>query len=210
MRLPKSASLRSAVQAYNADPNVTVAEFQLKKDYNDADVVLRWRTLSENGNAGFQVQQRAPDASSFEDLSGTFVESEAPGGTSTQEIQYSARLEDLAPSCHTLRLKQVDIDDQTSFSRTVEVEVPAHFALSAPYPNPFDESTQLDLTVPEAQHVTASVYNVLGQRVRILFDDRVEVAQTLCLKASSLASGLYLIRAEGDTFQEVRQVTLVC
>ena len=43
--------------------------------------------------------------------------------------------------------------------------IPAKFALSDNFPNPFNPSTTMEIAVPKAGLVTASIYNILGQRV---------------------------------------------
>jgi hypothetical protein len=55
------------------------------------------------------------------------------------------------------------------------------------------------------------VYNLLGQRVRTLFEGRLRAGneRTFAFEAGSLPSGLYLCRVKGETFTAARRVTLV-
>ncbi len=48
--------------------------------------------------------------------------------------------------------------------------MPASFAISANYPNPFNPSTNIDYQLPGPAEVQLTVYNVLGQRVRTLIN----------------------------------------
>ncbi len=88
--------------------------------------------------------------------------------------------------------------------------VPETFGLAAAYPNPFESQTTLRLDVPEAAHVTVTVYDALGRRVAVLLDEEVE-AQThrVVFDASALGSGVYLVRAAGAGATAVQRVTLV-
>jgi hypothetical protein len=90
-------------------------------------------------------------------------------------------------------------------------EVPEAYTLTAPHPNPFNPQTQFTLSVPEAQHVTVEVYNLLGRRVDVLHDGRLEAEQsyTFTFEAANEPSGIYLIRIIGKAFTATRRVTLL-
>ena len=92
-----------------------------------------------------------------------------------------------------------------------EAEAPQDGVLSAAYPNPFNPTTSFTLTVNEAQMVTIEVFNVLGQRVRVLFEGDLEphIAHSFTFEAGDLPTGIYLYRAEGRTFNATRRVTLL-
>lgn len=82
------------------------------------DVLLEWETASETNNAGFYVQQKDAETNQFEDH--TFVKSQAEGGTSTQSQSYQHRIENLDAGPHTFRLRQVDVDGNTTFSEALD------------------------------------------------------------------------------------------
>ena len=67
----------------------------------------------------------------------------------------SYRVEDLDPSRHVFRLKQIDFDGTFEHHPEVEVfvELPGTYALSGAYPNPFNPETQVTLMVAVAQQV---------------------------------------------------------
>jgi len=74
--------------------------------------------------------------------------------------------------------------------------MPTDFAVAAAYPNPFNPSTTVSLTLPEAVDVNVTVFNVNGLLVAELANGRMAAGQhNLTLNASGLASGLYFIRA---------------
>jgi len=66
------------------------------------------------------------------------------------------------------------------------------------YPNPFNPSTQIQFNLPADGPVRLAVYNLLGQRVRLLVDSANLSAGThqVMFEASDLASGTYLYRLE--------------
>ncbi|PSQ63697.1 MAG: hypothetical protein BRD25_04280, partial [Bacteroidetes bacterium QH_1_61_8] len=93
----------------------------------------------------------------------------------------------------------------------VQIELSKAYDLSAPRPNPFSERATLDLAVRERQDVTVTVYDVLGQRVRVLHEGPMLPQQTKHLKvrAHGLSSGTYFVRVVGEDFTETRRVVLV-
>ena len=90
-------------------------------------------------------------------------------------------------------------------------EHPATDRLTAAYPNPFDAFTTLQLHVDRPQQVRVAVYDVLGRRIAILHEGAVQAGQVLDVRwdPGDAAAGVYLIRAEGDTFKATRRVVRV-
>lgn len=185
---------------------VELASFEATRTSND--IRLRWTTATETNNAGFDVQHQYRDGS-FQSLE--FIE--GAGTTSDAETYQYTVSGNLRPGAHTFRLKQVDQDGSTHFSKTEEVIVSPQgdFELSSPSPNPFQHSTTMQLTVQESQSVTAHVYNVLGQRVQTVWNERLSANQPVPLRIEGerLPSGLYFIQVRGETFETTQKVTLV-
>ena len=90
-------------------------------------------------------------------------------------------------------------------------EKPTGFVLSGAYPNPFNPRTSFSLTVKERQEVTVEVFNLLGIRVKRLFEGTMESGETrtFVFEADDLPSGIYLYRARGQKFTATRQMTLL-
>jgi hypothetical protein len=168
---------------------------------------LEWTTATEQNNAGFQVQRKVDG--SFQNIEGAFVEG---AGTSEEPQSYSYRVEDLDAGQHTFRLKQVDVDGGSSFSKetTVEIGLDSQYELKA-YPNPISEQATIKFAVKESQDVTLELYNTLGQRVQVLHQGSVPSSQTrtVSLQASDLSSGLYIVRMRGESFSTTKSVTVV-
>ena len=71
------------------------------------------------------------------------------------------------------------------------------FSLGAAYPNPFNPTTTLNLTIPSTGFVNVSVYNMVGQKIAELADGKMEIGTyNLRWNADNAASGLYLVKAE--------------
>lgn len=190
-------------------PNATIpVEFSsFTGSVADNTATLEWTTASEQNNAGFQVQRKVDG--SFQTLDGAFVEG---AGTTEEPQSYSYRVEDLDAGPHTFRLKQVDVDGGSSYSKetTVKVGLDSPYELQA-YPNPISEQATITFAVKESQDVTLELYNTLGQRVKVLHQGSVPSSQTrtVSLQASNLSSGLYIVRMRGDSFSTTTTVTVV-
>jgi trimeric autotransporter adhesin len=75
--------------------------------------------------------------------------------------------------------------------------VPASYKLDQNYPNPFNPLTQIGFELPEASHVILNVYNVLGQCVKTLTDERLSAGyKSVPWNASDVASGVYFYRLD--------------
>ena len=71
--------------------------------------------------------------------------------------------------------------------------VPKHFSLSHPYPNPFNSSVRVDYELPYAMGIDASVYNTLGQVVSRLASGRQPAGKHsfLWTPSADVSSGAY-------------------
>ena len=84
------------------------------------------------------------------------------------------------------------------------VGLPTSITLSHNYPNPFRDDTNVEIGIPEAQTITATVYNILGQRVA---SEQLPVAggyYTLNLSLGHLPTGVYFLRIDGRESQAIK------
>jgi len=95
-------------------------------------------------------------------------------------------------------------------SEEIEVNTISEFGLSSAYPNPFNPSTSVTLTVPSADYISVKVYNLMGQMVGTLADGMMEAnVYTFTWDASDVSSGVYLIKAESSSSVDIQKVLLV-
>ena len=88
--------------------------------------------------------------------------------------------------------------------------ITAEFGLSAAYPNPFNPSTTVSLTVPSADYVSVKVYNLMGQVVGVLADGMMEAnVYSFTWDASNMSSGVYLVKAESSSSVDIQKVMLI-
>ncbi len=84
------------------------------------------------------------------------------------------------------------------------------FALRQNYPNPFNPTTQIEYSLQKATHVLLEIYNVRGQRVAVLLNNKQpEGWHRLVWDATGYASGSYFVRLQaGKEFTAVKKVVL--
>ncbi len=202
-----SGSQLVPVRASTALP-VTLTGFTAVR--NGSSTVLTWQTASETNNAGFRVQYER--AAGWEALG--FVPSTVDDGTTGEAQSYRFVVDRrLGPGTHRFRLEQVDLDRSTTLSDTVQVEVGMEGALhlSAPAPNPAAERATLSFAVQEGTKAEVTMYDVLGQRVRTLYEGRPpgEEGRRLTVETRDLPSGVYVVRLRAGGRTQTRRLTVV-
>ena len=169
-------------------------------------VVLNWSTVSQTNNAGWRIT-RSVDGENFEAV-GDFVQG---AGTADALMDYTFEDKEL-PGVDKVyyRLEQVDLDGSVSQSNVIEVllgarmPLPTEFAVNV-YPNPFNPSTTITYSLPEAAPVTVVIYDVLGQQVRQLISQnnapgRYQVQwDARDSQGRSVASGVYIAKINAGT-----------
>jgi hypothetical protein len=91
-----------------------------------------------------------------------------------------------------------------------ETGLPVQYSLNQNYPNPFNPSTTISFALPQASHVTVSVYNVAGQLVRTLVNDNLEAGEhQVTFDAGAIASGVYFYRISAGDFTDTRKMVLL-
>jgi hypothetical protein len=97
----------------------------------------------------------------------------------------------------------------TAIERTGGPVAPCGFALGENYPNPFNPSTTIDLSIGQRVAVFVGVYVVLGREVAVLLSGVKEPgAYRMRFTGSGLASGVYLCRMIADDLVQTRNMIL--
>jgi hypothetical protein len=92
----------------------------------------------------------------------------------------------------------------------VSIATPNAFGLSAAYPNPFNPTTSVALSLPNDGYVSVTVYNAIGQVVGTIADGYMTAnVYDFSWNASSVPSGMYFIRAEAGNSVDVQKVMLL-
>lgn len=94
--------------------------------------------------------------------------------------------------------------------RQTSTEVPESFDLKQNYPNPFNPSTVISYSLPSAQFIELKVYDVLGNEVSTLVNER-QTAGTYSVdwSGSNFPSGVYYYTLKSGTLSQTRKMLLI-
>ncbi len=102
------------------------------------------------------------------------------------------------------------IDDGDKFSR-----LPSEYQLSQNYPNPFNPVTNISYVLPKSGKVELTIYNVLGEKVRVLVNENQNAGSySLTWDGNNsignrMSSGIYFYRLEAEQFTAVKKMILI-
>ena len=108
----------------------------------------------------------------------------------------------------------------TSGEANGHLQLPERSALQQGYPNPFNSTTLIQYDLAENAHISISIYNILGQRVRslIMNDRRAAGSYSIAWNANNdagvrVSSDSYIVRmnvvGKTSSFVQTRKVLLL-
>lgn len=92
---------------------------------------------------------------------------------------------------------------------------PTSFELSQNYPNPFNPTTTIRYSLSKREKVTLEIFNLLGERVKVLADEMQTAGEHLAVwdgkdkSGRGLPSGIYFYRLQGEDFSETKKMLLL-
>jgi flagellar hook assembly protein FlgD len=89
------------------------------------------------------------------------------------------------------------------------------FALYQNYPNPFNPDTKIEFDIFSAGNVEIAVYNLLGQKIKTLFNGYRPTGPYYVMwdgrnaSGHAVSSGVYFYRLEAKNFSKTKKMLLV-
>lgn len=204
--LPQRAALVENVFNFVSSGIIPVEMTSFTASAVNDQVTLNWATATEKNNRGFEVERKSTTGN-FENIG--FVDG---NGTSLMQNSYIFTDRGLDEGNYSYRLKQIDFDGKATYSNVVEVEIinPVQFALEQNYPNPFNPSTVIKFSLPVESRVELSVFNALGEKVRVLVSEvRKSGNHEVDFNASGLSSGVYFYKLEAGEFISTKKLMIL-
>ncbi|MCE1166086.1 MAG: hypothetical protein LWX07_11870 [Bacteroidetes bacterium] len=153
-------------------------------------VTLRWKTSSENNNAGFYVERRKAYSSEWLPLG--FVQ---PRGNSSGIRTYSFADEVAEGGVYSYRLKQTDYNGSFTYYYMKDyclVKSPQKFRLTGNYPNPFNSGFYVNYEIPENCSVVFNFFEVTGRMIKEAYFREYAGYSKRYFDFSGFASGIYI------------------
>lgn len=141
---------------------------------------LEWTTLSEQDNAGFEVE-RSANGTEFDQIGRV-----AGNGTTLEVSNYQFIDENPIVGTNYYRLRQINSDGSFEYSNIVEVTAsPLKNSLVKIYPNPVE-----DYMIIENGQGIATIYNVLGQPIKTFSITNIQFS----IPTIELIKGQYILQ----------------
>lgn len=163
-------------------------------------VLVNWETVTEINNRGFEIERRLDAEPAFARIG--FEPSKAPGGNSTDRLQYSYTDPNGYAGVSYYRLKQVDIDNRFTYTHIKAVKGMGETQVSVMlYPNP--NYGQFTVRIDGVNRSFDAVITDMGGKVV----RRLILGNNGAVSVSGLSAGTYIIRipdvfGEGEAFTE--------
>ncbi len=109
----------------------------------------------------------------------------------------------------------IRIDYQVGVERSLIAALPTDYCLSPNYPNPFNPDTAIRFGLPRDGDVDITVYNLMGQQVRVIADGSFKAGWHILQwngqddYGRQSGSGIYLIRLVANGVSRLQKMTLV-
>ncbi len=198
------------------DPDVIPVELTgFKAVPQNNGVRLEWSTQSETNNMGFYIYRSESENGEYRKITDTMI---SGAGNSAAEKTYSFVDHNIeANTTYFYKLADVSLDGQIKMHGPVEATalVPVGYSLEQNYPNPFNPETTIGYTLKEKGFCTLAVYNLNGQKVKVLVsEDRSAGAHTVIWDGMNesgkiVPSGVYLYELKVNGHVKTKKMELI-
>jgi hypothetical protein len=170
---------------------VKLIDFNAAK--NGKAIDLYWNTSTESNNKGFYIE-RSADGTNYRKID--FVSSKAAGGNSSLNLGYT--FTDLQPlqTYNYYRLKQVDLDEKYTYSKTVLVRFDKQGILFINNIYPLPATSTLHVAVESGINTsgTLSVIDMNGKTIEQSIILVKKGSNIFDINVKTLAKGIYILK----------------
>ena len=178
-------------------------------DYNGVN--LEWQTSDEMNTAGFYVLRSISKGGEYKRLNSLLI-------SVNHEKKYQF-MDRQVEAGKTYYYKLQDVDNRGMINQHepifIKVNSPEKFALLQNFPNPFNSITTIPYHVPQMAHIKLTIFNIKGQKVKVLLDQMKEPGFYTSSwegkddNGNRVASGVYFYSVLAKEFTQTRQMLLL-
>jgi hypothetical protein len=197
--------------------DVDVAGVQLAIEYDSEELTLT--PILPAYLSGLEIYSSQKDGLlklGIVDLQG---ESNVPAGSGVDLLVLSTE----GKNQRSVRIREAVLADRSGTVIPVKIVAeeekealrPQSFSLLQNYPNPFNPQTQIRYSLPQACDVKLTIFNLLGQKVRVLVDKHQKAGfknihwDGKDVQGVDVASGVYFYGLEAGDFAETKKMLLL-
>ncbi|MEX2605439.1 MAG: LamG-like jellyroll fold domain-containing protein [Gracilimonas sp.] len=128
------------------------------------------------------------------------------------EYNFNGKIDEIRLYDYPLSLQEISdfYELGTDIEKDSKGELPNNSVLYQNYPNPFNPSTNITFTLRESGLVSLKVYNMLGQEVDNIIQQKMNTGvYTIRYDASSLSSGMYVYRLKTANVIQTQKMILI-
>jgi hypothetical protein len=208
------------------DQGLPVALSSFTASVDGSHILLEWQTESEIENVGFIIKRSTTSDGVYQIISSYLFNEELRGQfNSTTAHQYLFIDENVIDGV-TYWYKLVDVDVNGTQAEhgpisinAVLVYVPDAFDLYPAFPNPFNPATTIRIDIPagdgELTEVELAIFNCVGQKVKTIHSGLLGSGSYdfrwngLTEHDNKVATGVYFVILQTETFKKIQKLTLV-
>jgi len=111
--------------------------------------------------------------------------------------------------------KEVPYEFENSYTPPNVSALPKDFDVFQNFPNPFNATTTIRYALPVNSHVRLEIFNILGQKVKILVDEEQTAGNKQVIwdgrneRGDVVSSGVYFYRINAGKFHDVMKMSLL-
>ncbi|MBN2088998.1 T9SS type A sorting domain-containing protein [candidate division KSB1 bacterium] len=174
-------------------------------------VELNWETSYERDNFGFNIMRSMTRNGDYTRLNRSPIPA-----NELMKYQFTDK-NIIAGMSYYYRLEDIEYSGRRTIHEPIEVQIdrPKDFELTQNFPNPFNPVTRIQYQLPEPANVIITIYNLRGQKVRTLVNEKKFAGHHYAIwdgrdqAGQEVASGIYFYHFQSKKYRQIRRMVFL-
>jgi len=164
--------------------------------------VLQWKTDNEINTKSFAVE-RSTDGRHFSPVGNV----KAANENGVHNYTYTdASIKSLGSSLIYYRLRQVDSDNKSTYSRVVALTLDKQKSFAMLYPNPVRNDINLTITLAKKDKINWNLTDNNGRIIRNGYYELGAGSSAVVIDGGRLSAGNYILKLNGEVLQQTIKI----